>query len=265
MINIFASISLVCTRLIRHTLLAWVLVVSYGMAVQTVYAQEPDWDVYGQLLKKHVVLGMLDGTKLTTVNYQAVKTDPLFQQVIRQLSEFPVGRLANQQEQLAFYINAYNIYAIKMVVDHLPVESIKDIGSWISPVWKKDVGKLAGKVVSLDEIEHKILRPMGDPRIHMAIVCASVSCPDLRMEPFTASLLDKQLDEQALSFLNNSTKGLQVKGSRLSASKIFDWFGEDFDKQGGVVAFIRQYRPELPDNAKLVFGLEYNWKLNKHG
>lgn len=112
--------------------------------------------------------------------------------------------------------------AIKTVLDHWPLQSIRDAGSFFSPVWKKPAGMVAGKVRSLHEIEHDILRAMHEPRIHFAIVCASVSCPDLRPEAYNAAQLDDQLDDQATIFLSRQQKGLRIEANGVQLSKIFD-------------------------------------------
>ena len=148
-----------------------------------------------------------------------------------------------------------------MVLDHWPIDSIKDIGSLISPVWGKFAGDIDGKAVSLDEIENKILRTMGEPRIHFAIVCASVSCPDLRNTPYTSSKLNAQLDEQAQQFLSNTEKGLRIEKDSIHISKIFDWFEKDFKSVGGVEAFIRGYRIDLP-KLPLKDDIDYDWNMN---
>ena len=96
----------------------------------------------------------------------------------------------------------------------------------------------------------------------MAIVCASVSCPDLRNEPYTASSLSAQLDDQAIGFLNNSAKGVQVKANKLYVSKIFDWFEDDFDTYGGVKKFILNYREDLSPSVQVKSYLNYDWQLN---
>ncbi|MGR9037784.1 MAG: DUF547 domain-containing protein, partial [Gammaproteobacteria bacterium] len=155
----------------------------------------------------------------------------------------------------------YNILALKTVIDHWPVDSIKDAGSLLSPVWGKPAGSIDGKTVSLDDIENNILRPMGEPRIHFAIVCASVSCPDLRSTPYTASTLNAQLDEQVHEFLANADKGLRIGKTSIRVSKIFDWFEKDFKTVGGVEAFIRRYRSDLP---QLPFkaDIDYDWDVN---
>jgi hypothetical protein len=103
---------------------------------------------------------------------------------------------------------------------------------------------------------------MGEPGIHIAIVCASLSCPDLRREPFRAKVIDRQLDEQAKNFINNETKGVRTNASKLRISKIFDWFEEDFRKAGGVKAFIRRYHPDVSDASRVQGYLSYHWELN---
>lgn len=222
-------------------------------------AEEPGWGKYSALLNRHISQHTQDGISLAWLDYPALRHDPDYRQVVVALQDFPVERLANKREKLAFYINAYNILAIKMVLDHWPVRSIKDVGSFFSPVWKKDAGKIGGKTVTLHEIEHEILRPMGEPRIHMAIVCASLSCPDLRNEPFSAARLEEQLEDQARQFFNNRGKGVSNEGNSMRVSKILDWFAEDF---GDPMAFIRHYRPNLPADVAIEGFLPYNWLLN---
>ncbi len=190
-----------------------------------------------------------------------MRQDPAFPQVVGQLAAFPVKSLKTREEKLAFYINAYNILAIKTVLDHWPVESIKDAGNLVRPVWKRVAGELGGKPVRLDNIEAG-LRKLGEPRIHMAIVCASKSCPDLRHEPYVAARLDGQLADAAATFLNNTGKGLRLENGTIRVSKIFDWFGSDFQAAGGVAAFLARYHPALPADAKIEADLPYDWSLN---
>jgi len=187
--------------------------------------------------------------------------DPRYLQLVSQFETATPAALVNQQERLAFYINAYNVYAIKMVIDNMPLNSIRDAGSLFTQVWKKPVGTIAGEPITLDQIEHAILRSMGEPRIHFAIVCASLSCPNLRQEAYRAQILEQQLDDQVKIFLNDDSKGLVLEGQRLRLSQIFDWFEEDFDPLGGVEAFVRGYR-ELPQQVNWRANLPYNWDLN---
>lgn len=224
------------------------------------FAEEPNWSAYAEVLK-NVSQGTKNNVKLALVDYRALKEKGNLETAYQQLSNFPVKNLGNKEEKLAFYINAYNILALKMVLDHWPIDSIKDVGSLISPVWGKSAGDIDGKTVSLDEIEDKILRTLGEPRIHFAIVCASVSCPDLRNTPYMASKLNAQLEEQAQQFLSNTEKGLRIDKDSIHISKIFDWFEKDFKSVGGVEAFIRSYKVDLP-KLPLKDDLNYDWNVN---
>jgi hypothetical protein len=242
--------------LTKHlTAFAVLLILSFKL-----FAAEPDWSAYPEVLK-NVDAGTKNNVKLALVDYRALKENGKLESAYRQLANFPVARLSNKEEKLAFYINAYNILALKMVVDHWPLDSIKDVGSLISPVWGKPAGSIGGDTVSLDDIENKILRTLGEPRIHFAIVCASVSCPDLRNTPYTASKLDAQLDEQVRQFLGNADKGLRIGKDSIEISRIFDWFAKDFKAVGGIEVFIRRYRPDLPE---LPFkeAINYDWDVN---
>lgn len=226
------------------------------------WAKSPDWRVYADVLQ-HVKHGVKHQTPLVLVNYGQIKRSGQLQVVYQQIKHFPVDNLNSREQKLAFYINVYNILAMKMVVDHWPVESIKDAGNIFRPVWGKTAGIVGGKKVSLDDIENKILRPMGEPRIHFAIVCASVSCPDLRTEPYTADRLNAQLDGQVRSFLHNDKKGLNAGKNKIQVSKIFAWFEKDFSKIGGAESFIRHYRPDLPV-LEIDPDIDYDWSLNGH-
>ena len=236
------------------------LVVSLLFLCWNAHAGEPDWSSYKKVLS-HVKTGTKNGVVLTLVDYSAIKAEGSLAKAYQELSTFKLENLSSREEKLAFYINAYNILALKMVADHWPLESIKDVGNLFSPVWDKPAGELGGKSVSLGEVEHKILRPMGEPRIHLSIVCASVSCPDLRNEPYTAAKLGQQLDNQARSFLGNPAKGLRIEKDSIRVSQIFDWFEKDFLVQGGVKAFIKHYKDDSPD-LKLNVDLPYDWAVN---
>lgn len=224
------------------------------------FAAELDWRLYAEVLKT-VHPGTKNTVKLALVDYQTLKTNDKLDAVYQQLANFPVNSLSNKNEKLAFYVNAYNILALKMVLDHWPLESIKDVGNLISPVWRNVAGNIDGKAVTLGEIENEILRPMGEPRIHFAIVCASVSCPNLRDSPYTGSTLNVQLDDQVSQFLNNADKGLRIGEKSIMVSKIFDWFKRDFKAVGGVEVFIRRYRPDLPA-LPIDEAINYDWTLN---
>ncbi len=223
-------------------------------------ARQPDWRLYDQLLQEHVTAGQRQGISLNLVNYRNLAKDQRFSLLLKQLAEFRPAALEEGSEQLAFYINAYNILAISLIIDNRPLDSIRDIGSWFRPVWKRPAGVLGGREVSLDEIEHKVLRKMSEPRIHFAIVCASLSCPDLRPEAYRAEKLESQLEDQTIRFLSNSEKGVKASSEGIQVSKIFDWFAEDFEPTGAG-AFVRRYL-DVAGTGAVTGYLPYHWQLN---
>jgi hypothetical protein len=244
---------------LRWSLLVLTLLAASAARVRAEPLDEPLW---AEILQQHTrAVGDAAGTR---VDYAALARSPDWRRLLRSLSRVEPGELQTRGEQLAFWINAYNILAIDMVVRHYPVDSIRDIGSPWRPVWDLEAGSIGGSPHTLDRIEHGILRPMGEPRIHLAIVCASTSCPSLRREPFTAAHLDAQLDDAARSFLASEAKGLRIEARGIRISRIFDWFGEDFEAGGGVLAFVRRYAP--PGAQEAVRGpvrhLDYDWSLN---
>lgn len=239
--------------------ITWPIVALLSLLLPGLQAAEPDWKAYSAILQKHVRAGNKNGLPLALVDYASIKKDPVWKTVTDELASYSPARLQTRTEQLAFYINAYNILAIKRVVDHYPVKSIKDTGL-LNTMWTSTSGQIGGKDHSLDQVEHKILRPMGEARIHFAIICASVSCPDLRKEPFRAATLEKQLEEQTHAFLQ-SPRGAIVQGNSYRLSKILDWFGKDFQKEGGVESFVLKYRPDL-QGKKHSGWLNYDWALN---
>ena len=231
--------------------------------------------LYAKLLESHTE--SVEATVGTGVDYRGLQQEPAageWRRLLGSLAETPPPSMRNQE--LALWINAYNILAIDMVLRHYPVASIRDIGSLWRPVWKLEAGTVAGRPVSLHEIEHDILRPLGDPRIHAAIVCASTSCPSLWRQPYSPSRINEQLDDTMRRWLADSDKGLQIDraDNRVRLSQIFKWFREDFDALGGVAASIRLYAPEDPPedvrgwlkaggrNASIDY-LPYDWSLNQ--
>ncbi|HEV2054450.1 MAG TPA: DUF547 domain-containing protein [Methylomirabilota bacterium] len=267
-------ISLIPRWLQRRSKLAGDLLKAAAIAALLGFALPVDAagdDAYARLLRAHVRPGVVSGIKLALVDYRAVKADPAYAQALSALAESRPDALASDAERIAFWVNAYNLAAIKAVLDQYPTESIRDGGSLLSSIWKKKVATVARTVYSLDDIEHGILRKaFKEPRVHFAIVCASLSCPDLRAEPYEAARLDAQLDQQAAAFLSNTTKGLEpgADGKTARASSIFKWFAGDFAASGGVAAFIRaRSSPDVAarlgalTDAGLSY-LDYDWSLN---
>lgn len=179
----------------------------------------------------------------------------------------------DKRERMALYINAYNAWTLALVVDLLPADrakwsswSIKDGGSLTQNVWKKFDFELAGERLTLDRLEHERLRPMGDPRIHFAINCASRSCPSLAATPYHAQTLEAELAAATQAFLKDPTQ-LRLRGGALEINPILDWFAADFASLGGVRAFLRDHVVEGPikeylrGTGKLGF-FDYDWSLN---
>jgi len=170
-------------------------------------------------------------------------------------------------QKKAFWINAYNILAIKVVLSEYPLKSIKEVGPFYKQVWDLVAGKVAGEMYTLNHIEHKILRPLGDPLIHAAIVCASVSCPDLRTEAYVGNRVNAQLADQMRKFLTNPKKGAVFSKGKLKVSALFDFFTEDFIKSAGSLqSFLKTYVAEdmaskLSGSTKIDF-MDYDWSLN---
>lgn len=224
--------------------------------------------LYADLLQRHTA--EVEDTAGVRVDYRALRGSAEWKRLVESVSRCQPERLADRAERLAFWINAYNILAIETVVRSYPVESIRDIGSFLRPVWKRTAGAIGGRDVSLGEIEHEILRPLGEPRIHAAIVCASTSCPSLRREPYRAERLDAQLADALRRFLVNPRKGARFEAAdrTLWLSPIFDWFEEDFEPHGGVLDYLTPYLPEnirsslagSPDPTLRYF--DYDWSLN---
>jgi hypothetical protein len=206
----------------------------------------------------------------TRVDYAALRSSPEWDALIRSLAGANPSRLRTREERLAFWINAYNILAIDLVLRHYPQDSIRGIGSLFSPVWKRPAGRIGGRTYSLDEVENEILRPMGDPRIHGAIVCASLSCPPLRREPYRAETLDEQLQDNVRRWLADPRKAARIdlRTRTIWLSPIFDWFEEDF--RGGVLPFVaahlapaqRARLASIGGEEASVEYLSYDWSLN---
>lgn len=219
-------------------------------------AAEPDYTAWNTLLKRYVRSGVKEGIKTNLVRYSALARDPLWPAVQESLTRFDPAGLAGKKEQLAFWINAYNIAAIRKVLEIYPTGSITARGEG---VWKAPAITIAGRAYSLDEIEHRLLRPLGDARIHFAIVCASLSCPDLRTEAYAAAQIERQLAAQTRAFLGNETKGLRVDKDAAYVSAIFTWFAQDF---GDVARFIGRYGHTLSKSGSRK-EMPYNWQLNE--
>jgi hypothetical protein len=238
------------------------------------------------LLKKHVVV--VDGGKSSKVKYAELKKEQTqLKSYLDGLSKVSASEFNawSKPQRMAFLINAYNGYTLELILQNHPVKSIKDIGGVFDNRWKRKFFKLLGDDGYLDKIEHEMLRKPGaynEPRVHYAVNCASIGCPALREEAFTADKLDQQLEEQAVRFLSDKSRN-RFSNGKLEVSRIFDWFKVDwesgytgFDGKAPPIKsreeYFARYAKVLSDNpadqAKLAEGkntishLEYDWSLN---
>lgn len=203
------------------------------------------------------------------VDYSSLKSNPKqLDLYLSQLSSVTEGDFKQwtREKQLAYLINLYNAQILRLIIDHYPIKSIKDIGD----PWDHNIVSLFGNKITLNALEHEIIRRNYDePRVHFALVCAAMGCPKLPEQPFIASKLSMQLDEQERNFLAESDKNsFDFKSQTIYLSKIFQWFQEDFvKKRGSVIAFIKPYlSPQVSSrldegNFKIIY-TNYDWSLN---
>ena len=255
-----------------------VLGVSFGLlALQPAYAQGLDqshkaWDA---LLKKHVVL--LQGGRASQVRYaEFAKDRAALKAYLESLSRVPESEFTAwpKGQRMAFLINAYNAFTVEKILTRYPnLKSIRDFGIVFGNPWKDKFFTLFGREWTLDQIEHETLRKPGtydDPRIHYAVNCASIGCPMLREESFTAEKLERQLDEQAARFFSDRSRNrFNPENGRLEVSQIFDWFKEDFGVREKYFSKYAKLLADTPEQQKLVAEgraplafLEYDWSIN---
>ncbi len=217
-----------------------------------IHAQDFDHSKWDAFLKQHV-------DQTGNVDYISIKEDESkLKEYLNQFINTPPLKSWIKEEKLAYWINAYNAFTVKLIVDNYPLKSIKDIKA----PWDKKFIPINGELISLNYIEHEILRKLNEPRIHFAINCASVSCPQLLNEAFTPKEINSQLNKVTSRFINNPAKNV-ISGNRLQLSKIFQWFKEDFgQKDNSIIEFINQYSLVKAKPDSKINYLKYNWNLN---
>ncbi len=279
------------TRFISRFATFLIALLAIFTPASAVFAQSFDhnYAAYDAQLKKHVK--WLPDGKQSRVNYKGLAADHAeLTKTLDNLSAVTPAQFAafNKEQQMAFLINAYNAFTIELILSKYPdVKSIKDLGSTFSSPWKKSFFKLLGEERNLDWIEHEKLRPTGknivnggyqDPRIHVAIVCASIGCPALPPEAFTAAKLDAQLESGMVKFVGDKTRNRYADG-KLQVSSIFKWFKDDFEKGykgfGKVEDVFAKYADTLSSDTAIqgqlraktvpISHLDYDWSLNDTG
>ena len=231
-----------------------------------------DVSIWDRLLKTYLQPA---ASGVDTFDYAAVTAEDraALKSFLQALSAVPISTY-NRAEQMAYWINLYNALTIDVVLDHYPVDSIRDID--ISPGWFADgpwgaaLTTVEGEELTLNDVEHRILRPIWqDPRIHYAVNCASIGCPDLRRDAFTAANLDAMLDAGARDYINDA-RGVSISGDRVQVSSIYDWFFEDFGgTEQTLIAHLTRYaEPDLKARLGAIGELhesDYDWRLNAPG
>ena len=213
-----------------------------------------------QFLDNYIVI---DGQN-HLIRSQAVSSNDrsLLKQYIEQLANTD-PRQFSQAEQYAYWVNLYNAITVELILDAYPVKSITKLGGLFSfGPWGDEVVTINSKALTLNDIEHRILRPIWqDPRTHYAVNCASLGCPNLQTQAFTAENTEALLEQAAREFVN-SDKGVLVQKNKLQLSSIYDWFIADFGTQEQLIDHLNQYRTQPLSNVKNI-DYEYDWALNR--
>ena len=250
-------------------------------------AEEGLHSTFDNLLGKYVT--PISNGASTQVNYDGFKKERnTLNEYLARLSKVEQSTFDSwgKDKQLAFLINAYNAYTIELILTEYPaIDSIRDLGSFFSSPWKKEIAPLLGETRTLDEIEHELIRgtnqttkSFNEPRIHFAVNCASVGCPALLEEAYTGDKLDSQLEAQTKRFLADTSRN-KMSDNTLYLSKIFDWYSEDFEGENGewrdtstLNEFILLYKDAMQLTEAQVTALKngtadieylnYDWALN---
>jgi len=265
-------------NILLRLLLSILLIITFFLQAYPALADDFDYNLFQKFLDQHITADQqVNGFRLAQVDYQAIsreKSAPktIYNQLLAQFSLFDPAKLTSRDEKLAFWINAYNLGAIKMIIDHFPVDSIRSRKiNFLKNPWNKKVLSIGGQSYSLGQIEHEILLDeLAEPLAHFAIVCASFSCPDLSPNVYTPEKLKSQLVKQASLFLNDRKKGLNIdrRNKTVYFSQIFKFDKKTFpDGARSALELIspylsRQQQAYLSSEDYKIKYLEYNWDLN---
>ena len=202
--------------------------------LEAVAKTTPDHSLFTKVLKKHVKDG--------SVNYTSLMSDKRLGVYISQIQKTDVSSLS-KNERMPFWINTYNAFMLKFVIDKWPVKSVMDIAG--GKVWDQRWIEIKDKKYTLNQIENKIVRPMGDARIHFALVCAAKGCPPLRSEAYSASKLDAQLNDQGKAFLRvGNGQSFDANKKQAAVSRLFKWYAGDFGKtHKEMIKFLSAFAP----------------------
>ena len=233
------------------------------------HGTEIDFSAWDGILQRYLKASP-EGINLFSYNAVSAPDRILLDQLVAKWAALPISTY-NRAQQMAFWINLYNALTVKVILDHGPVASIQDIdispGFFSSGPWGKKLLRIEGVALGLNDIEHRILRPLWrDNRVHYALNCASIGCPNLDAKAFRAGDMDSRLDAAARAFINHP-RGVRLEGGEIIVSSIYDWFTADFGgDEAGVLAHFRQYAgPALKatlDKHGRLDRAAYDWRLN---
>jgi hypothetical protein len=229
-----------------------------------------DYAGWGEFLQRYVFTNP-QGVNLVAYSAVTAQDKQKLKQILTAFSAIPISQY-NRDEQRAFWINLYNALTIDIVLDHYPVQSIRDIdlspGLFEADPWGGKVIKVEDTPVSLNDIEHRILRPIwNDPRLHYALNCASISCPNLMKVAYTPKNMEQLMDQNAIDYVNSMRGVWFGTKNRMYVSSIYMWYRDDFGgSDPGVIAHLRKYaKPPLLrelEGRRSISGHDYDWSLN---
>jgi hypothetical protein len=228
-----------------------------------------DWDL---ILQRYIKTSHPSGINRLQYSNVSEKDRNILKRYLRKMQAVSVSSL-NRSEQKAFWINLYNGLTVNIILEHYPVKSIRDIdispGLFSNGPWDAKLLQIEVQKLSLNDIEHRILRPIWqDNRVHYAVNCASLGCPDLQPQAYIAKNLDQMLDKAAQDFINHP-RGVSFAGNRLTVSSIYFWFQSDFgDSEKGIIQHLNKYlSPENLNKLRTLRNLDikhqYDWTLNE--
>jgi hypothetical protein len=202
-------------------------------------------------------------TKGGTVDYKGFKNNAVqLDNYLSYLEATSPDNSWSKNKQKAFWINAYNAYTLKIILDNYPLKSITDIKEKGKTAWKIPFAKVGGKTHTLDYIEHEILRKtLFDARIHVGVNCASVSCPKLGNTAFTEENIEATLEQLMKDFINDTSRN-KISNKKVQISSIFDWFQKDFTQNSTVIGYLNKYSETKINSSAKISYLKYDWSLN---
>jgi hypothetical protein len=224
------------------------------LSVVAIQAQSSD---FNSLLQENV-------DKQGNVDYKSLKNNEAdLDLYLNYLSKTTPSKEWSKNKEKAFWINVYNAYTIKIILTNYPLKSITNIKNNGKTAWKTPFAKVGGKTYTLDHIEHEILRKkFNDARIHVGVNCASISCPKLGNIAFTENNIESELERLMKEFINDTTKN-KISQKKITISEIFNWFPNDFTKEGSLIDYINKYSEITVNEKAQIKYLTYDWSLNE--